>query len=317
LVSLIAEGTSIATQATSEVAVRQPPAPAPAGTPPPALAGPRPGAPAAASAPGADARGSAPAPIIRLRNVRKAFGTHRVLEDFSLDVEPARTTVLLGPSGSGKSVLLKHVVGLLRPDAGEVWFDDQRVDTMRERDLRAVRLRIGFLFQMAALFDSMSVEDNIAFPLVEHTDLTRAQRRDKVHEALRVVDLAGVERKLPSELSGGQRKRVALARAIVLQPKVVLYDEPTTGLDPIRSGGINDLIVKLKREMSVTGIVVTHDLGSARAVADRVVMLLNGRLAFDGAYDDLARSPDARVRQFVAGAYAHDDDEQDEDAKRP
>jgi phospholipid/cholesterol/gamma-HCH transport system ATP-binding protein len=162
---------------------------------------------------------------------------------------------------------------------------------------------------MAALFDSMTVEENISFPLVEHTRLTAAQRRDRVRDALKVVDLEGVERKLPSQLSGGQRKRVGLARAIVTEPRVVLYDEPTTGLDPIRSDGINELILKLRRTLGVTGIVVTHDLTSARKVADRVVMLLNGRIAADGTFAQLESSPDPRVQHFLAGQYSREDDD--------
>src|ERR1043165_4653921 len=162
---------------------------------------------------------------------------------------------------------------------------------------------------MSALFDSMTVEENIAFPLVEHTSLNARERKDRIAHALETVDMSGVERKLPSQLSGGQRKRVALARAIVLQPRVVLYDEPTTGLDPIRSDGINELIIKLRRAMGVTSIVVTHDLVSAAKVSDRVVMLLGGKVAADGRYADLERSRDAHVRHFVSGHYEKDEDD--------
>jgi len=231
-----------------------------------------------------------------------------VLDGVNLDIQTAKTTVIMGPSGCGKSVMLKHIVGLLRPDSGEVYFDDQRIDSLSERGLAPVRLQIGLLFQMGALFDSMTVEDNIAFPLIEHTPLLRAERRERVMSALETVDLAGVEHKLPSQLSGGQRKRVALARAIVLRPRVVLYDEPTTGLDPIRSDGINELIIKLKEVVGVTNIVVTHDLISARKVADRVVMLLTGKVAADGTFDSLANSPDPRVQHFLAGKYDRDVD---------
>lgn len=247
--------------------------------------------------------------IIRFTGVRKAFGPQVVLDGLDLAFTEGKTTVVLGPSGSGKSVMLKHIVGLLKPDAGRVEFDGTRIDTLGERELIPFRLQIGFLFQMAALFDSMSVEENISFPLVEHTRLSPAQRRDRVREALRVVDLEGVERKLPSQLSGGQRKRVGLARAIVTEPRVVLYDEPTTGLDPIRSDGINELILKLRRELGVTGIVVTHDLTSARKVADRVVMLLNGKIAADGTFAQLEASPDPRVQHFLAGQYSREDDD--------
>jgi phospholipid/cholesterol/gamma-HCH transport system ATP-binding protein len=247
--------------------------------------------------------------IIRFSGVRKAFGPQVVLDGLDLAFTEGKTTVVLGPSGSGKSVMLKHIVGLLRPDLGRVDFDGTRIDTLDEEALIPFRLQIGFLFQMAALFDSMTVEENISFPLVEHTRLTAAQRRDRVRDALKVVDLEGVERKLPSQLSGGQRKRVGLARAIVTEPRVVLYDEPTTGLDPIRSDGINELILKLRRTLGVTGIVVTHDLTSARKVADRVVMLLNGRIAADGTFAQLESSPDPRVQHFLAGQYSREDDD--------
>jgi len=254
--------------------------------------------------PGSGAR----TPIIRLVGVHKSFGPQRVLDGVDLDIHPGETTVIMGPSGCGKSVMLKHIVGLLRPDAGEVHFDGRRIDQLKERDLIPIRLQIGLLFQMSALFDSMTVADNIAFPLVEHTTLSATERRDRVARALETVDLAGAEEKLPSQLSGGQRKRVGLARAIVLSPRVVLYDEPTTGLDPIRSDGINNLVIKLRESMGVTSLVVTHDLVSARKVADRVVMLLGGRIAADGVYDDLEHHPDERVRHFVTGTYAKDDE---------
>ena len=255
------------------------------------------------------ARPPAPSPVavVRLEEVRKSFGPQVVLDGVTLDIQAARTTVVMGPSGCGKSVMLKHIIGLLRPDSGKVFYNGRRTDTLSESEMAPVRTEIGLLFQMGALFDSMTVEDNIAFPLIEHTRLSRDERREKVLQALRTVDLEGVERKLPSQLSGGQRKRVALARAIVLRPKVVLYDEPTTGLDPVRSDGINELIIKLKGELGVTNVVVTHDLTSARKVADRVVMLLGGRIAADGAFDELADSPDDRVRHFIEGKYDRGD----------
>lgn len=253
---------------------------------------------------------AAPRPIIRLVDVCKSFGSQVVLDHFNLDLPTARTTVLLGPSGSGKSVMLKHIIGLLRPDSGEVHFEDQRVDQLTERQLRDVRLQVGLVFQMGALFDSMTVEENLAFPMIEHTRLTPAERRARIAESLETVDLTGVEGRLPSQLSGGQRKRVALARAIVLRPKVMLYDEPTTGLDPIRADGINELIVKLQRSLGVTGVVVTHDLASARKVADRVVMLFGGRIIADGTYDELERSENPHVKHFFAGQYEREAEDQ-------
>lgn len=240
-------------------------------------------------------------PIIRMAGLEKSFGAQQVLRGIDLEIEAGKTLVVLGPSGCGKSVLLKHIVGLLRPDAGEIYFGDQRIDHLSERALKPVRKQIGLLFQMGALFDSMSVLDNVSFPLIEHTRSGPKERRERVRAALATVDMAGFEDRLPAQLSGGQRKRVALARAIVLQPRVVLYDEPTTGLDPVRSDGINSLIIKLRDSLGITSVVVTHDLASARRVADRVVMILGGHIAADGTYRDLVRSADPRIQQFIVG----------------
>jgi phospholipid/cholesterol/gamma-HCH transport system ATP-binding protein len=258
--------------------------------------------------PDASASTGGVAPLIRLENVNKTFGDQRVLKDYCLDVAPAQTLVIMGPSGCGKSVTLKHIVGLLKPDTGRIFFDGEPIETLSEPELAPVRLQIGLLFQMSALFDSMSVFENIEFPLLEHTKLTADERAEKIRRALETVDIVGAEAKLPSQLSGGQKKRVALARAIVLNPRVVLYDEPTTGLDPVRSDGINELIIKLRREMGVTNIVVTHDLVSARKVADRVVMMLEGKIVATGTFDEVAASPDERVQHFLAGKYVKADD---------
>ncbi|MFO0831833.1 MAG: ATP-binding cassette domain-containing protein [Phycisphaerales bacterium] len=255
--------------------------------------------------------------IVRLVDVHKAFGAQTVLNGVSLDIQHAQTTVVMGPSGCGKSVMLKHIVGLLRPDRGEIWYNTHRIDNADDDLLDKVRLEVGLLFQMGALFDSMTVEENIAFPLIEHTRLSRRERRDRVAQALETVDLAGVQDKLPSQLSGGQRKRVALARAIVLRPRVMLYDEPTTGLDPIRSAGIDELINRLKTTMGVTNIVVTHDLASARHVADRVVMLLGGKIAADGTFEQLTASSDVRVQHFLQGVYDKADEPDMPEAVRP
>lgn len=252
-------------------------------------------------------RGSV-APLIRLENVNKTFGDQRVLKDYCLDVAPAQTLVIMGPSGCGKSVTLKHIVGLLKPDSGRILFDGAPIEHLSEPELAPVRLQVGLLFQMSALFDSMTVFENIEFPLLEHTKLSAEERAEKIRRALETVDIVGAEAKLPSQLSGGQKKRVALARAIVLNPRVVLYDEPTTGLDPVRSDGINELIIKLRREMGVTNIVVTHDLVSARKVADRVVMMLEGKIVATGTFDEVASSPDERVQHFLAGKYVKADD---------
>lgn len=241
-------------------------------------------------------------PVIELQNVSKRFGDLQVLRNISLKLYPGQTTVILGESGIGKSVLLRHIVGLLRPDEGAVYFRRQRIDQMSEKQLVEVRKRFGFLFQMGALFDSMTVGQNVAFPLLEHTDYSMAQIERIVAELLRMVDLQGVEHKKPAELSGGQRKRAALARAIALDPEVLLYDEPTTGLDPIRAEGIIELIVKFKRERGVTGVVVTHDLHSAYSVGDRILMLHDGHFVADGTPEQIRLSTDPRVRRFIGAS---------------
>ena len=190
--------------------------------------------------------------IVRLVGVAKAFNGQPVLRDITLDFLEGRTTVVMGPSGCGKTVMLKHTIGLLKPDRGEVWHRDRRIDGLSEAQLAPIRRQVGYLFQLGALFDSMTVRDNIAFPLVTHEKLSVAAREERVHTVLRMVGMAGSIDKMPAELSGGQKKRVALARAIVLEPKVMLYDEPTTGLDPIRADIINKLILKLQRELHMT-----------------------------------------------------------------
>lgn len=240
-------------------------------------------------------------PLVELRDLHKAFGAQHVLRGVSIRFPAGKTTVVLGPSGSGKSVILKHIAGLMRPDAGEVVFKGKRTNGLGERDLVPVRKQMGFLFQLSALFDSMTVGENLEFPMLEHTTLGEAERKQRVAEALAMVDMAGVEWKYPAQLSGGQQKRVALARAMILRPALMLYDEPTTGLDPIRSDGISELILRLRDYTGVTGIVVTHDLACMRKVADRVVMLFQGRIIFDGTVNEIYSSHDEHVQHFIAG----------------
>lgn len=246
-------------------------------------------------------------PIIQLKNVSKRFDRLVVLNDFSLDIEEGISLVIIGASGTGKSVLLKHMVGLLKPDSGEVWFDGQRIDELKEPALVPIRQQFGFLFQMGALFDSLTVAQNIAFPLREHSDKGPDEIAAIVAEKLRLVGLPDVGNKMPGQLSGGQKKRVALARSIALGPRVILYDEPTTGLDPIRSDVINELILKLQRELDVTSITVTHDMNSAFKIADRVVMLAEGKIVFDGTPDDIRQSKDEVVKRFVLGEAGDDE----------
>lgn len=246
-------------------------------------------------------------PLIRLKNLHKRFGRLEVLTGVDLDLRQGETTVVLGESGTGKSVLLKHMVGLLRPDVGEVHFHGQRVDLYSEREWVVPRKQFGFLFQLSALFDSLSVGENVGFPLTVHTRKTQREIERIVEQKLAMVGLSGLQRKRVAELSGGQRKRVALARAIALDPEVILYDEPTTGLDPPRADVINELILRMRRSMHATGIVVTHDLTSAFKVADRIVMLHQGRLIFDGTEQQIRRSTDPRVKRFIEGRASTDD----------
>lgn len=251
--------------------------------------------------------GTGAPPIIELRNVTKRFGRQLVLDGASLAFRRGETTVVIGESGTGKSVLLKHIVGLLRPDAGEVWVDGRRVDRLSAKEWTQVRKRFGVLFQGAALFDSMTAGENVAFPIREHRSLSDAAVQEIVLAKLRMVGLEEFADKKPAQLSGGQRKRVGLARAIAMDPEVILYDEPTTGLDPIRADVINELILKLQRELGVTSIVVTHDMASAYKVADRIVMLYRGRFIADGTPEEIRRSADARVRRFVEGQADEED----------
>lgn len=245
--------------------------------------------------------------IIRLVNLHISFGSQPVLKGINLDLRRGEATVIVGPSGTGKSVLLKHIVGLIKPDRGEVYFENDRVDQLGEMALVGVRKKIGFLFQMGALFDSMNVEANICFPLVQHTSISAKHRRERCEHVLRLVGLSGIESSMPSQLSGGQRKRVALARAIVLEPQVMLYDEPTTGLDPIRADVINELIVSLGKQMGITSVVVTHDMASADKIADRMVMLYDGHVIADAEPSAFYRSDDELVQQFIHGRADQED----------
>jgi phospholipid/cholesterol/gamma-HCH transport system ATP-binding protein len=240
-------------------------------------------------------------PIIRLEGVYKSFGGAPVLRGVDLSIQHGQTTVIIGPSGCGKTVLIKHIVGLIRPDRGKVFFRDLEISAMSEAELVKVRRRMGFLFQGAALFDSMTVEQNILFPLEEHKIGTRPSRRDRCRQVLSMVGLDGMQGRYPDSLSGGQKKRVALARAIALDPEIVLYDEPTTGLDPIRADLINELIIRLQSGLGSTAIVVTHDLVSARRVGHRIMMLHEGRFIADTSPQDLDQVDNEIFTRFVQG----------------
>lgn len=239
--------------------------------------------------------------MIVFRDVYKSFGPKKVLEGFSLDVQEGETMVLIGGSGTGKSVVLKHIVGLLEPDAGEVEVDGQVVHQLDRKALMALRATIGFVFQFAALFDSMTVADNVGMGLRRIEEFSAEDIRARVSECLAMVDLDGYENRFPSELSGGQRKRAGLARAIATKPKYLLYDEPTTGLDPVTTAVIGDLILKMSDELGVTGVVITHDMQSAFRISDRVAMLYDGRVRFEGTPDEFRATEDPVVKGFIEG----------------
>jgi phospholipid/cholesterol/gamma-HCH transport system ATP-binding protein len=238
--------------------------------------------------------------VIEFQDLHKAFGEKRVLQGFSLKIRDGETMVIIGYSGSGKSVALKHIVGLLHPDAGEVIVDGRAVSTLDRDDLTLVRQTIGYVFQFAALFDSMSVADNVALGL-RRRGLDDEEIGERIAEALALVDLSGTEDRFPAELSGGMRKRVGIARAIALRPRYILYDEPTTGLDPVTSAVIDQLMVRTREHLGVTGIVVTHDMRSAYTVGDRIAMLYEGRVRQVGTIAEIQRTSDSLVRQFIEG----------------
>jgi phospholipid/cholesterol/gamma-HCH transport system ATP-binding protein len=239
--------------------------------------------------------------MIEVRNLKKSFNGHRVLDGVSFRIENGESVAIIGRSGSGKSVLLKHLIGLLKPDAGEVLIDGENIGPMDERQLLRVRRKFGMVFQGAALFDSLTVAENVAFGLRRHEHLTAAEIARRVAAALEVVDLPGTENKSPAELSGGMRKRVGLARAVIYEPQIVLYDEPTTGLDPIVADSIDKLIVRSHSRLKVTTVVVTHDMRTARRVGQRVMLLHERKIYTTGTPDEFFASKDPVVRQFVDG----------------
>ena len=241
------------------------------------------------------------ASAIDLHKLYKAFDGNQVLQGLDLTIEAGEILTILGGSGTGKSVLLKLIIGLLKPDAGQILVEGEDIVPLLEEELLKVRRKVGMLFQGAALFDSLSVRENVAFPLREHTRMTEAEVRGRVEEVLALVGMAGVEEKLPSELSGGMRKRVGLARAIALTPRIVLYDEPTTGLDPRNVDKINELITDLRAKLHVTSVVVTHDIQSALRISDRVALLSDGRVADTGTPAEIAQAKHPVVQEFLAG----------------
>ncbi len=240
--------------------------------------------------------------MIELINLHKSFGTQKVLNGLNLRLRKGEITCIIGQSGTGKSVLLKHIVGLMRPDSGEVRIDGVDITKVSQKELNLIRRRIGYLFQDAALFDSMNVEENVAFPLKEHTKLKPDEIKSLVREKLRLVGLKGVGHKMPSELSGGMRKRVGLARALALDPEIILFDEPTSGLDPVMADAIDRLIVETQIKLDVTTVIISHDILSVFKIAHHVAMLYNGKIIADGRPEEIKASDDPIVRQFISGS---------------
>ncbi|PIQ91214.1 MAG: ABC transporter ATP-binding protein [Candidatus Omnitrophica bacterium CG11_big_fil_rev_8_21_14_0_20_41_12] len=239
--------------------------------------------------------------MIEILNLKKKFNNNLVLNDLSLKVETGQTCVIIGRSGCGKSVLLKHIDGLLRPDSGKVLVDGKEVAGLSELELTKLRSKISMVFQGGALFDSMNVAENVGFGLFEHTQIDHKEILQRVDESLSLVGLGGIDNLMPSELSGGMRKRVSLARAICIKPEILLYDEPTTGLDPITAASINELIRSLHDKLNVTSFVVTHDMTSAYHIADKIAMMYKGRIVLEGTPEEIQNTKDPVVHQFING----------------
>ena len=239
--------------------------------------------------------------MIEISDLNKSFNNRKVLNDLNLKIDTGSTCVIIGRSGCGKSVLLKHIVGLLRPDTGKIFIDGNEVDRLTVRELNNLRMKISLVFQGGALFDSMTVGENVGFGLIEHTRIGHKELLERIEESLALVDLSGVANLMPSELSGGMKKRVALARAICIKPEIILYDEPTTGVDPITADSINELIRSLHDKLKVTSVVVTHDMTSAYKIADRIAMMYQGRIIAEGTPHEIQNTQHPVVYQFING----------------
>ncbi|MBR5914325.1 MAG: ABC transporter ATP-binding protein [Selenomonadaceae bacterium] len=236
--------------------------------------------------------------MIKIKNVSKYFGAKAALKNINLEIGTGETLAIIGGSGSGKSTLLRLMIGLIKPSEGEIWIGDDEISKMDEKEITRVRLKMGMVFQYSALFDSMTVGDNVAFGLVEHTDLDKEKIREIVREKLKQVGLEGVEDRMPNELSGGMKKRVSLARAIAFGPEIIFYDEPSSGLDPITTNRIDELIISTQKALNVTSIVVTHDMVSACKIADRIAMVYNGDLIAVDTVEKFKKIDDPRVKEF-------------------
>ncbi len=237
--------------------------------------------------------------MIKLIKITKSFKSQKVLDELDLNIDPEKITVIIGQSGGGKSVLLKHIIGLIRPDSGQIIIDGIDITNLNDKKLNEIRKKFGMLFQDAALFDSMTVGENVAFPLNEHTRLSRKEVNKTVNEKLNLVGLENVTHKMPSELSGGMRKRVGLARAIALDPKIVLFDEPTTGLDPIMRESVDELIVSTQKRTKATFVIISHDIESAFTIAHKVAMLYQGKIVAVGTPDEIRSSNNSFVKRFI------------------
>lgn len=239
--------------------------------------------------------------MIKITDLKKSFNSKKVLDGVNLEIEKGNITVIIGRSGEGKSVLIKHIIGLLKPDSGEILLDGQDITKMTERELNEVRRRFGMLFQGAALFDSLTVGENVAFPLREHTAMPEAHLKEVIKEKLRLVGLRDVENMMPADLSGGMKKRVGLARAVAMDPEIVLFDEPTTGLDPVMSDNVATLILDTQRDLKTTYIVITHDISLTYKIADKVAMLHEGKIVEQGDVEYVKTSANPILRQFLEG----------------
>ena len=240
--------------------------------------------------------------MIEIINLCKSFGDHKVLDNLSFNIQSGETTVIIGRSGCGKSVMLKHIVGILKPDSGQVIIDGVDITKLSGKDLNKVRMKFGMLFQGAALFDSLTIGENVGFALYEHSNMDKRSIAKRVKECLAMVGLRDIEDLKPAELSGGMRKRVGLARAVCVNPEIILYDEPTTGVDPIMGDAVNNLIMELHDRLKITSIAVTHDMVSAYKIANRIAMLYNGKIIYSGTPDEIKNTKDPIVHQFITGA---------------
>jgi len=260
------------------------------------------------------ASGAASDPVqIRIRGINKTFGPQHVLRGVDLDIDRGKINIVIGGSGQGKSVLMKHLMGLLKPDSGQILVDGEDIVPMNDRQLGELRRKFGMVFQYAALFDSQNVVENIAFPLIERYHLSREEIMTRVRDLLKRLDLAhvgGIEQKFPAELSGGQRKRVGLARALIDRPQILLYDEPTTGLDPVATKNVDDMILQASRDFGVTSVVISHDMASTFRIADKISMLYDGKILVTGTPAELLRSQHAPLREFIDMAGLNRDDAQ-------